>query len=635
MEKLTYIPQMEFVRVQQAQIDAYARAKLIADMCRWNAIYAIVKAGSGHIGTSLSVIDIVTWLFLSTMKTIASTAQDEGDIYFSSKGHDTPSFYALLTGIGLLPFEKIHAFRRLGGFDGHPDARSPYMICNTGSLGMGISKAHGIAIARQKKGLKGRIFVVTGDGELQEGQNWEAIQSIANQGLTQITVIVDRNKIQSDSFVEDVHSLGDLSAKFQACGWDVTTCNGHDMRAIDTAMRQNAILSKPLVIIADTVKGKGIGFMEKMAEDGFYKFHAGTLTEAQYAQASQEYIPVLQKQSKELGLRPLEFVEVDFEFTQPPKDQQELVRAYGQELVEQGKNNSDFMVLDGDLIRSCGLIPFSKAFPDRFLECGIAEQDMVSIGSGLAMGGITPIIHSLGCFLSTRPNEQIYNAATEQPAPERKKMIYFGSGAGILPAGPGHSHQEVRAIASVGAIPGLVLLEPANEQEMKQAVRWALNVNQESTYLRVSSVKKVHNFEIDGLSELECGKGRWVRKAEERVIIAYGPVMLIEAVKASLLLEQEGLSVGVLNLPWLNRMDEAWARSVFAKCKAIVTVDDHYLEHGQGMFIQSKMQQFGIQVPMMSLGVTEIPACGNAKEILAYHGLDAEAIAQAMRQMYV
>jgi transketolase len=148
-------------------------------------------------------------------------------------------------------------------------------------------------------------------------------------------------------------------------------------------------------------------------------------------------------------------------------------------------------------------------------------------------------------------------------------------------------------------------------------------------------VKKVHNFEIDDLSELECGKGRWVRKAEEHVIIAYGPVMLIEAVKASLLLEQEGLSVGVLNLPWLNRMDEAWARSVFAKCKAIVTVDDHYLEHGQGMFIQSKMQQFGIQVPMVSLGVTEIPACGNAKEILAYHGLDAEAIAQAMRQMYV
>jgi transketolase len=291
--------------------------------------------------------------------------------------------------------------------------------------------------------------------------------------------------------------------------------------AIDAAIQQNTALHKPMVIIADTVKGKGVRFMEKMAEDGFYKFHAGTLTEAQYAQAKQEYIPALQKQCEVLGLSPLDFVEVDFEFTQTPKDQQELVRAYGQELVELGKSNPDFMVLDGDLIRSCGLIPFSKAFPDRFLECGIAEQDMISIGSGLAMGGITPIMHSLGCFLSTRPNEQIYNAATEQPAPGRKKMIYFGSGAGILPAGPGHSHQEVRAIASVGAIPGLALLEPANEQEMKQAIRWALNVNQESTYLRVSSVKKAHNFEIDNSSELECGKGRWVRKAEERVIITF------------------------------------------------------------------------------------------------------------------
>ncbi len=632
MSKLTYIPQMEFTRIRQAQVDRYAQAHLIADMSRWNAIYAIVKAGSGHIGTSLSVIDIVTWLFLSIMHKVAPTARDEGDIYFSSKGHDTPSFYALLTGLGLLPFEKIHAFRRLGGFDGHPDARSPYMICNTGSLGMGISKAHGIAIARQKNGLNGRIFVVTGDGELQEGQNWEAVQSIANQGLAQITVIVDRNKIQSDSFVEDVHSLGDLSAKFQACGWEVRSCDGHDVRAIDAAMRTDQGLRKPLVIIADTIKGKGISFMEKMADDGFYKFHAGTLTESQYTQAKDEYIPKLQRQCVSLGIDPLILSEEEFEFTQAAKEQQELVRAYSQELVEQGKNNPDFMVLDGDLIRSCGLIPFSKAFPDRFLECGIAEQDMVSIGSGLAMGGIIPIMHSLGCFLSTRPNEQIYNAATEQSAPGRKKVIYFGSGAGLLPAGPGHSHQEVRAISSVGAIPGLILLEPANELEMRQSLNWALNVNQESTYLRVSSVKKEHNFVLDASSELELGKGRWVRQAKEHVIITYGPVLLIEAVKAAQQLEQQGVSVGVLNFPWLNRIDEAWAKATLSNVQTIVTVDDHYLENGQGMFIQSKLQQFGIKVKIVSLGVTGIPACGNAKEILAHHGLDADAIAQAVQR---
>lgn len=631
---LTYVPLEELTRLRVSVEDRHARAALLANAFRLNTLYMIAKAGSGHIGTSLSSLDIVTWLWLEVLKDPAKHATDSGDIYFSSKGHDAPGLYAALLGLGRLPFEKIHGLRRLGGLDGHPDVKTPYMITNTGPLGMGISKARGIAQARRLKGVKGKIYVLTGDGELQEGQIWESLQPTANQKFSDIMVIVDRNKIQSDSLVEQVSDLGDLEAKFRAFGWEVRTCDGHDIQAFDRVLHEmNAVTDRPQVIIANTMKGKGVSFLEQLAADGFYKYHAGALSAEEYPRAATELIERLQQKLSQLNISPLKLVEVVQEVKAPAANVQSLVKAYSEELVKLGQEMEGFVALDGDLIKSCGLIPFSKAFPHRFIECGIAEQDMVSMGSGLVLAGVIPIMHSLGCFLSTRPNEQIYNTATEHPAPGGTKAIYFGSGAGVLPAGPGHSHQEVRAIGAVGGVPKLIMLEPADEREMRAAIRWALLENPDSTYLRVCSVKMTLEFSLPENHALVLGRGTVVQEGTDVLLIAYGPVMLNESIKAAALLKEKNVSAAVLNLPWLNRIDVAWFGDVLKKYRQVITIDDHYLEHGQGAFLSASLADAGIHVRMTHLGVTEIPVCGSSAEVLAHHKLNAVSIAEAAQRV--
>src|SRR6185295_8838268 len=170
------------------------------------------------------------------------------DTYFSSKGHDAPGLYSLLIALEKIDFDLLHRLRRLGGLPGHPDVETPYIAANTGSLGMGISKAYGMARAQRLAGRTGRIVVMTGDGELQEGQIWESLQPAANERLAEITVIVDHNKLQSDSAVSAVSDLGAIEDKFRAFGWEVRRVSGHDLPASGAVLRElDAIRDRPKV----------------------------------------------------------------------------------------------------------------------------------------------------------------------------------------------------------------------------------------------------------------------------------------------------------------------------------------------------------------------------------------------------
>ncbi len=261
-DELVYVPASEFHRLLDARLSPHLATEAFAAVARINTLYMIARAWSGHIGTSFSSLEIMSWLFLNEMRDL-----DRGpgacDIFFSSKGHDAPGLYSVLIGLGLLPEEKMDHLRRLHGLPGHPHVETPYIQANTGSLGMGISKAKGMAIANRLAGHPRRIFVLTGDGELQEGQVWESLASAARQRLGEIVVIIDHNKIQSDTWVEQVGDLGDLVAKLRAFGWHVSRCDGHDVSAIDRVFRVlDGITNQPKVVVADTVKGKGVSFME-------------------------------------------------------------------------------------------------------------------------------------------------------------------------------------------------------------------------------------------------------------------------------------------------------------------------------------------------------------------------------------
>ncbi|HXK18058.1 MAG TPA: 1-deoxy-D-xylulose-5-phosphate synthase N-terminal domain-containing protein, partial [Polyangiaceae bacterium] len=213
---LYWVGPAELRRLRELEVGPASRAQLLADACRLNALYMIARAGSGHIGSSFSSLDIVTWLHLEELN------RDGGrGLYFSSKGHDAPGLYSLLIALEQLPLESIHRLRQLDGLPGHPDVGTAGIVTNTGSLGMGISKAKGFALAQRFLDQPGRIYVLTGDGELQEGQIWESLISAANLKLHEICAIVDHNKLQSDTFVEKTSSLGDLPAKFQSFDWHV------------------------------------------------------------------------------------------------------------------------------------------------------------------------------------------------------------------------------------------------------------------------------------------------------------------------------------------------------------------------------------------------------------------------------
>ncbi len=431
---LRYVPLDEIRRVRAAVPDRFARAEIFADLCRINALYMIMNAGSGHIGSSFSSLDLITWLWTEAL-TAPNSGAPGSDTYFSSKGHDAPALYSLLIALEKLDFDLVHKLRRLGGLPGHPDVETPFIAANTGSLGMGISKAYGMARAQRYTGARGRIVVMTGDGELQEGQIWESLQPVANEKLGEITVVVDHNKYQSDSTVAAVSDLGPIEQKLRAFGWEVRRIDGHDVRAIDAAFSElDTIRDRPKAIVADTIKGRGVSFMEGVASgDQTYHFHAGAPSLENFTAAVAELEARVNSRLGSFSTEALTLAAGPLPTRLVPTRPEKIVLAYGDELLQMARARPEIVVMDADLLSDCGIEAFKAELPARFIECGIAEQHMVSAAGGLALKGMLPVVHSFACFLTTRANEQIYNNATE-----RRKIIYVGTLAGVIPGGPGH-----------------------------------------------------------------------------------------------------------------------------------------------------------------------------------------------------
>jgi transketolase len=624
---LYWLPQAELARIRALAVDIVSRTALLADACRFNALYMIARAGSGHIGSSFSSLDIVTWLHERERVGV-----EGGNLYFSSKGHDVPGLYSVLIALGRLPFSELHRLRQLDGLPGHPDVRTPGIVSNTGSLGMGISKAKGMVLADRAHGVRRRIFVLLGDGELQEGQIWESLLSAANQCFSELTVIVDHNELQSDTFVEKTSSLGDLPAKFAAFGWHVERIDGHDLRAIGQTLEKLSSVDRPKVIIADTIKGRGVSFMEHTSLDSdtaYYRFHSGAPSAPAYADAARELLERLNQRCDALGIEHLR-VESALAPRRPGAPaEQRLIPAYSRALVRELDRTPNLVVLDADLAVDTGQLPAREAHPSRFFECGIAEMDMVSTAGGLARNGQLPVCHSFACFLATRANEQIYNNASEQ-----SHVVYVASLAGLLPGGPGHSHQSVRDISAVGGVPGLVALAPGSEGEVAAALEWCVHRHRGPAWLRLESVPVAVPFATPAAQRLELGAGSLLRAGGDALFIGYGPVLLSEAFHAAERLEQRGLSVGVVNLPWLNFIDREWLLGALSGVKHVFSLDNHYAVGGQGDRIAEILASASLLSPprLHRFAVEGWPACGANADVLRRHRLDAESLAERAAQ---
>jgi len=632
MLDIKLIPAEEFHRIEKADIPKSEKLALLADMCRANALATVKRAGSGHLGSSFSSLDIVTFLYYSEMNTAKlGIDHSDRDIYFSSKGHDVPGHYAVLYSLGIIPKDKFINLRRLGGPHGHPDVSVPGVEANSGSLGMGISKAKGMALAKKMNCWGGRVLVMTGDGELQEGQIWESLQTAVHQDVTNIQVIVDFNKIQTDKTLNEIIDLGDLEKKLQIFGWHVECCDGHDFIQLEKVFQSFSLITdKPKVVIADTIKGKGVSFMEGPTAlrdgEGLYKWHAGAPDDDSFEVGYKEIVERINGQLEELGLELLhtELLETRDKHRMRLKDTAEkVVNAFGEALVELGASRKDIVVLDADLSADCGLRPFENSFPERFIENGIAEQDMVSMAGGLALQGLLPIVNSFGVFLASRANEQIYNNATENT-----KIIYVCHYAGLIPAGPGKSHQSLRDISLFGALPNCVILEPCNGEETKCVLDWCVQKAEENCMIRLVISPSPRTITLPENYNFSLGKGAVLKEGEDAVLFAYGPVMLNEALTAAEMLAKQDFSLRVVNLPWLNRIDDKWLAETVGDCQTIFSLDNHSEYGGLGdLLLNALMSSDGLRnKKLVKFAVEEHPACGTPPEALAYHKLDGKSL---------
>jgi len=301
-----------------------------------------------------------------------------------------------------------------------------------------------------------------------------------------------------------------------------------------------------------------------------------------------------------------------------------VVNSFGEALVEVGARRKDLVVLDADLSADCGLRPFELAFPDRFIENGIAEQDMVSTAGGLALQGFLPVVNSFGVFLASRANEQIYNNATE-----KTKIIYVCHYAGLIPAGPGKSHQSLRDISLFGALPNCVILEPGNGLETKRALEWCVGGANDICMMRLAISPSPRTIALPSDYQFAFGRGTVLHPGSDAVLFAYGPVMLNEALLAADMLEKRGLSLKVVNMPWLNRVDVKWLEETAQGCGAIFVVDNHSPYGGLGdSLLNGAMGSDALRNKrVIKFAVEEYPACGTPQEALAYHQLDGGSLA--------
>ncbi len=327
-------------------------------------------------------MDVVVHLFFAELNTAELGFDNPNrDVYFSSKGHDVPGLYAVLHSLGVLPGEQLLRLRRLGGLDGHPDVGVPGIEANSGSLGMGISKGRGIAWAKRLLGRGGRVVVMTGDGELQEGQNFEGLQAAAAHAQDNLWVVVDRNELQSDKPTDEILSLGDLEAKLRTFGWHVESCDGHDheeLARVFANFRGREGASKAL--IADTIKGKGVSFMEHphalREGGGTYRWHAGAPDDESFARAHAELIARIRERVPDLRLVSVEAIEgsvgePESGLAMRTRVTDEYVAAaYGEELLALADRHPELVVLDADLASDCRIRPFELAHPERFHESG-------------------------------------------------------------------------------------------------------------------------------------------------------------------------------------------------------------------------------------------------------------------------
>jgi transketolase len=354
---------------------------------------------------------------------------------------------------------------------------------------------------------------------------------------------------------------------------------------------------------------------------GTYRWHAGAPDDESFARAHAELVERIRRRLPDLQLVPLERIDERSEgepdsgiATRSGVGDEYVVAAYGEALLELAERNPNVIVLDADLASDCRIRPFELAYPGRFHESGIAEQDMVSAAAGMARQGLLPVVNSFAAFLAARANEQIYNQASEGT-----KVIYALHYAGLIPAGPGKSHQSIRDVSLLGALPNVAVVQPANSDETRALFRWAVEESVENVAIRLAIGPSPRRIALPP-QPLVVGRGTVLHEGAKAILFAYGPVMLHEALTAAELLENQ---LHVVNIPWLNRIDANWLAELVEPFDELFVLEDHAPVGALGDALRRTLGGREIIV----FAVEGWPICGTPQEALRHHGLDGASVA--------
>lgn len=604
---------------------------------RIDSLLMTTAAGSGHPTSALSAADIVSALFFHGMCFDPQNPENpNNDRFILSKGHAAPIFYAACKELGIITQEQELTYRKFDSvLEGHPTLRFKWTEAATGSLGMGLSIGAGMALSAKMDKRRFYTYVLLGDSEVAEGSIWEAAEIAAFYKLDNIIGILDCNRLGQSTQTMHAHHAQRYAAKFEAFGWKTFIIDGHDMMQIIAALdKARDVRDHPIMIIAKTIKGYGIANVED--KEGFHgkafskeEIHdIISAMDERFAKAAR-FDPKSFKWErclpKEHGpLKQCPFIEL--KKTHYPIGELIATRkAYGQALADTGSACETVVSLDAEVKNSTYADIFEAQYPERFIQCFIAEQNMVNMGVGLQRRGKIPFISTFGAFF-TRAHDQIRMAAIGNAA-----LRLCGSHAGISIGEDGPSQMALEDIALMQTLPNSIVLYPCDAVSTHAMVQLMANYTQGISYLRTTRMATPILYETH--ESFSIGGCKVLRKStQDKVCVIGAGITLHEALKAYDALAAQGISIAVIDLYSIKPLD---VKTIYDVARAagnkIVTVEDHYLQGGLGQAVTYALRNMDITIEC--LAVTQLPRSGKPEELLAWAHIDAAAIQNTVKKI--
>ncbi|MCX6797266.1 MAG: transketolase [Candidatus Doudnabacteria bacterium] len=612
----------------------------IAKLLRYYSLVSTTEAGSGHPSSCLSAADLMAVLcFCGFYKfDLSNPDYENNDRLIFSKGHAAPLFYSIYAVAGKITEQEMLTLRKFGSrLEGHPTMEFPFTEVPTGSLGQGLSAGIGMAMNAKMDKLSYNTFVLLGDSEIAEGSVWEAAQVAAYYSLDNLYAIVDVNRLGQRGQTMYGHEVERIAGMFASFGWNTELIykdQGMDriVEAFDFSVNKKGKQVGPTAIIAQTLKGKGVSFMED--KDGW---HGKALTREELSRALEELGPVDKSLVGEMAKpakaeNPKSKFQISNKIQNPkskftsydPAKSVATRKAYGNALVNIIEAYPNAIILDAETSNSTYSEFVKKQHPEKFVECFIAEQNMVGMAMGLSKMGKIPFVSTFAAFLS-RAFDQIRMSGLAQ-----SNIKFCGSHAGVSIGEDGSSQMGLEEIAMFRTLLGSVVLYPSDAVSTEKLV-WETAKHKGNVYIQTT--RKEAPILYGPNEEFVIGGSKTLKTSGTDVATVIGAGITVhEALAAYEELKKEKINIRVIDLYSIKPLDLETLKKAAEETKNIITVEDNHHEGGIAEAVLYGLNELiGVSVKFKALAVKKMPRSGKPDELLAYEEINKEAIIKTVK----